>query len=100
MYDYGATPEVKWETAIAAYSTCPNSIVESYLRRVSKNIIKNLINIGNEENLIEYIKLGVMTQKALDDTYEIAKKKGMTTVAAYILEAKNSSKVNKVSFRL
>ena len=100
LYDYGVTPEVKWETAIAAYSTCPNSIVESYLRRVSKNIIKNLINLGNEEKLIEYIKLGVMTPKALDDTYEIAKKKGMTTVAAYILEAKNSSKVSKVSFRL
>lgn len=55
---------------------------------------------NNETGLIEYLKLGIMTPKALDDTYKTAKKNNMTTVMAYILDEKNKAESSETSFKL
>lgn len=101
MYDYGNEPSVKQDTAIAAYIENHTDSVRTYLRRTSKNIIKRLIDTNAENELITFIKLGIMTPKAIDDTYALAKKHNLTTVMAYILDAKNKSTEKKGdSFKL
>ena len=100
LYDYGTQPEIKWKTAIKTMKECPNDAVKTYLRRVSKNIVTMYMNLGDESGLIDFIKLGVMTPKALDDTYKKAKEKGLTTVMAYICEAQNHSDKKSSSFSL
>lgn len=100
LYDYGMQPEIKWKTAIKTMEECPNDAVKTYLRRVSKNIVVMYINLNDETGLIDFIKLGVMTPKALDDTYKKAKEKGLTTVMAYICEAQKDTKGSNSSFSL
>lgn len=100
LYDYGIQPEIKWKTAIKTMEECPNDAVKTYLRRVSKNIIAMYMELNDETGLIDFIKLGVMTPKALDDTYKKAKEKGLTTVMAYICEAQKDMTGGKSSFSL
>lgn len=78
----------------------PNRTVETYLRRVSKNIVAMYMGLSDEAGLIDFIKLGVMTPKALDETYKKAEKYGLTTVMAYICEAQKNAKGNKSSLSL
>ena len=89
LYDYGIQPESKWKTAIETMKEYPNDTVKTYLRRVSKNIVAMYMNLGDEAGLVDFIKLGVMTPKALDDMYKNAREKGLTTVMAYICEAQS-----------
>ena len=100
LYDYGIQPEIKWKTAIKTMEECPNDAVKTYLRRVSKNIIAMYMELNDETGLIDFIKLGVMTPKALDDTYKKAKENGLTTVMAYICEAQKDMASGKSSFSL
>lgn len=100
LYDYGMQPEIKWKTAIKTMEECPNDAVKTYLRRVSKNIIAMYMELNDETGLIDFIKLGIMTPKALDDTYKKAKEKGLTTVMAYICEAQKDTKGSNSSFSL
>jgi len=100
LYDYGMQPEIKWKTAIKTMKEFPNDAVRTYLRRVSKNIVAMYMNLGDETGLIDFIKLGIMTPKALDDTYKKAKEKGLTIVMAYICEAQKDMTGGKSSFSL
>lgn len=100
LYDYGIQPEIKWKTAIKTMEECPNDAVKTYLRRVSKNIIAMYMELNDETGLIDFIKLGVMTPKALDDAYKKAKENGLTTVMAYICEAQKDMASGKSSFSL
>lgn len=100
LYDYGMRTEIKWETAIKTMKECPNDTVKTYLRRRSKNIIEMYMELNDETGLIDFIKLGVMTPKALDDAYKKAKEKSLTTVMAYICEAQKDTKGNNSSFSL
>ena len=100
LYDYGMQPEIKWKTAIKTMKECPNDAVKTYLRRVSKNIVAMYMELNDETGLIDFIKLGIMTPKALDDTYKKAKEKGLTTVMAYICEAQKDTKGSNSSFSL
>lgn len=99
LYDYGMQPEIKWKTAIKTMKECPNDAVKTYLRRVSKNIVATYM-MNDEAGLIDFIKLGVMTPKALDDAYKKAKEKDLTTVMAYICEAQKDMTGGKSSFSL
>lgn len=100
LYDYGIQPGIKWKTAIKTMEECPNDAVKTYLRRISKNIIAMYMELNDETGLIDFIKLGVMTPKALDDAYKKAKEKGLTTVMAYICEAQKDMASGKSSFSL
>ena len=58
------------------------------------------MELNDETGLIDFIKLGIMTPKALDDTYKKAKEKSLTTVMAYICEAQKDMASGKSSFSL
>lgn len=100
LYDYGLEVEVKQKTAIAAYVNSPDEALKTYLRRTSKSLIGKLMDEKDEESLVEFIKLGILTKKTMDDTLRLAKEHKMTTVMAYILKAQQDSEEGKTSFRL
>ena len=100
LYDYGMQPEIKWKTAIKTMEECPNDEVKTYLRRVSKNIVAMYMNLNDEVGLIDFVKLGVMTPKALNDAYKKAKEYNLTLAMAYICDAQKSTKGDKSSFAL
>ena len=89
LYAYGALADIKQETAIATYKENPSSDLRTYLRRVSKNIVNGYIRDHNETELIEFIKLGLMTKKAMQDALQSARENCMPTVEAYLLKAVN-----------
>lgn len=100
LYAYGALADIKQETAIATYKENPSSDLRTYLRRVSKNIVNGYISNHNETELIEFIKLGLMTKKAMQDALQSARKNCMPTVEAYLLKAINESDESNSTFSL
>lgn len=100
LYAYGALADIKQETAIATYKENPSSDLRTYLRRVSKNIVNGYISDHNETELIEFIKLGLMTKKAMHDALQSARKNCMPTVEAYLLKAMNESDESNSTFSL
>ena len=100
LYDCGLEVEVKQKTAIAAYINSHDDGLKTYLRRTSKSLISKLMDENDEESLVEFIKLGILTKKTMDDTLKLAKEYNMTTVMAYILKAQQDSEGGKSSFRL
>lgn len=100
LYDCGLEVEVKQKTAIAAYTNSHDNDLKTYLRRTSRSFISKLIDENDEESLVEFIKLGILTKKTMDDTLKLAKEHNMTTVMAYILTAQQDSEEGKASFRL
>lgn len=101
LFEYGASPEVKWDAAITAYDIDrTNEKAAAYLRKVATNIVKRYIERNDEENLVEFIKFGVMTTNGLESTIDLAKKSGMTSAAAYALNAQNQAKDGTSSFKL
>lgn len=75
-------------------------ICVQYLRRVSKNIVNGYIRDHNEAELIEFIKLGLMTKKAIHDALQSARDNSMPTVEAYLLKAINESDESNSKFSL
>ena len=100
LYAYGALADIKQETAIATYKENPSSDLRTYLRRVSKNIVNGYISDHNETELIEFIKLGLMTKKAMQDALQSARENSMPTVEAYLLKAINESDESNSTFSL
>lgn len=100
LYAYGALADIKQETAIATYKENPSSDLRTYLRRVSKNIVNGYISNHNETELIEFIKLGLMTKKAMQDALQSARENCMPTVEAYLLKAINESDESNSTFSL
>ena len=92
--------DIKQETAIATYKENPSSDLRTYLRRVSKNIVNGYISDHNETELIEFIKLGLMTKKAMQDALQSARENCMPTVEAYLLKAINESDESNSTFSL
>lgn len=100
LYSYGELADMKQETAIATYKENPSSDLRTYLRRVSKNIVGGYVSGQNETELIEFIKLGLMTKKAMQDALQSARENSMPTVEAYLLKAINESDESNSTFSL
>lgn len=100
LYPYGELADMKQETAIATYKENPSSDLRTYLRRVSKNIVGGYVSGHNETELIEFIKLGLMTKKAMQDALQSARENSMPTVEAYLLKAINESDESNSTFSL
>lgn len=100
LYDYGLEVEIKQQTAFAAYYNTPTDALKTYLRRTSKSFITKLMDAKDEKSLVEFVKVGILTPKMLNDTLKLAKEHDMTTLMAYILKVQQDSEEGKTSFRL
>lgn len=90
---------LKQETALQLYNKTKDDTLRIYLRRAGIKIASDYIATNKEEQLICFLKLGLLTTNALNKLLSKVQTKNMASAAAYILtQLKNSKK--GTSFRL
>ena len=78
-----------------------NDVAKEYIYSHSRHIIQNFVtNNRTEEEIMNFIKLGLMTKKAMQDALQSARKNCMPTVEAYLLKAINESDESNSTFSL
>lgn len=89
---------IKQGVAFQAYKENPDDEIRKYLRRTARNFVTKLIKNNDEERLIEFLSMNIMTKEQLQ--FVLKKADGCSTsTKAYIMQAINSIE-DKTSFRL
>lgn len=99
-HDFTPNTELKQDIAIKIYQYSNDKKIYTYLRRAASSISKRFLKNNEEEKLVEFLNLEVMTIPAMNNIFESVKKAGMTSATAYILNAINNEGGNKQTFRL
>lgn len=99
LYELIRSSFCKQSVAIKIYKITHNEEIGKYLRRVGKSIASRLIKQKNEELLVSFLELGLMTSKALQGILPKAKEANMTITVAYILKSISESD-GTTSFKL
>ena len=98
-YEMSINSDIKQNIAIQIYKRTKSADIAAYLKRVSATIAKRLLKEHKEEQLVEFIKTGLMTLNALKNTLKEANKVNATSVSAYILSTMDED-TSETSFRL
>ena len=77
-----------------------NPEIRTYLRRAATSITKRYIAQKDEDRLVEFLKLNLMTMSAMNKILPQVKHAEMTSATAYLLNAINNAGGNKKTFRL
>lgn len=99
LYSYGITSEAKQDIALEIYTYTNEPEIAAYLRRVGGTFAKRLLKEDDQETLVQFLKMGLMTQNAMKKILKEAETQNATMVSAYILKALNEKSEN-TSFRL
>lgn len=92
--------EAKQNIAVKVYGYNQNPEIRTYLRRAATSITKRYIAQKDEERLVEFLKLNLMTMSAMNKILPQVKHAEMTSATAYLLNAINNAGGNKKTFRL
>lgn len=92
--------EVKQNMAVKVYGYNQNPEIRTYLRRAATSITKRYIAQKDEDRLVEFLKLNLMTMSAMNKILPQVKHAEMTSATAYLLNAINNAGGNKKTFRL
>lgn len=98
--DFTSSTELRQDIAVKIYHYNGDKKIYTYLRRAASSIAKRYLRNGDEEKLVEFLKLEVMTIPAMNNIFESVKKAEMTSATAYILNAINNEGGSKQTFRL
>lgn len=79
--------ETAQDLAIRVYQLRPNDTLASYLKANRNKIVTRLLKHETEQELIEYLALGLATKGTLNMALKKAQKSGLTIATAYILSA-------------
>lgn len=85
------------ETAIALALTTGNENIKKELKKRARSITSRLLKSNQEEKLVDFLKLGLLSDRMLASLQETAQENGMTTVSAYILNEQNKKLLKKES---
>lgn len=100
IFDNLQTPEARQTMGLKLYSLTQDKNIRTYLRRVGKSFALRLLKKGRQEDLIELLKLNILTKNAMQKLSEAAKETDDVMMSAYILKAMNESDESKSTFRL
>lgn len=98
--EYSKHLEVKQDMAIKIYGYNQNSEIRTYLRRAATSITKRYLAKKDEDRLVEFLKLNLMTMAAMNKILPQVKNAEMTSATAYLLNAINNAGGNKKTFRI
>ena len=70
------------------------------IRDSSNSYSSRLLKEGREEDLVEFLKLGLMTENAIKKLLKKADEKEAAIVSAYILRLIDNTSITKTSFKL
>lgn len=97
VYLYTNYADEKQDVAVESYILTGDKELEAYIKRNGKQIAMRKITEHNEDELIKFLKCGLLTKNSLNAILEEAMKADMTTAVAYILQL---TKPQKNSFNL
>lgn len=101
LYEFGLGGEVIYDTAYWQYKSIvdsgkePSERLKKYVKRMSKNIFITLFEHGLEEEQLYFIKLGLLTQNALNKLYETVKDENPVVAACLLDEIEASGKATQ-----
>lgn len=85
------------ETAIALALITGNENIKKELKKRARSITSRFLKSNQEEKLVDFLKLNLLSDKLLASLQETAQENGMTTVSAYILNEQNKKLLKKES---
>lgn len=100
IYEMASCTNARQDIAAKIYKLTKNEEVGSYLRRISNSYSSRLLEEGREEDLVEFLKLGLMTENAIKKLLKKADEKEAAIVSAYILRLIDNTSITKTSFKL
>ena len=100
IYEMASCTNARQDIAAKIYKLTKNEEVGSYLRRISNSYSSRLLKEGREEDLVEFLKLGLMTENAIKKLLKKADEKEAAIVSAYILRLIDYTSITKTSFKL
>lgn len=100
LYEFGVISEAKQDIAMEIYDRTKEPEIAAYLRRIGGSFAKRLLKDDKQEQLIQFLKMGLMTENAMKKILKEAETKDATMVSAYILKTLDDTKTSKTSFRL
>lgn len=100
IYEMASCTNARQDIAAKIYKLTKNEGVGSYLRRISNSYSSRLLKEGREEDLVEFLKLGLMTENAIKKLLKKADEKEAAIVSAYILRLIDNTSITKTSFKL
>ena len=100
IYEMASCTNARQDIAAKIYKLTKNEEVGSYLRRISNSYSSRLLKEGREEDLVEFLKLGLMTENAIKKLLKEADEKEAAIVSAYILRLIDNTSITKTSFKL
>ena len=105
LFMYCDDDAITQDTAIAMYQyDSSNEEAAAYLKSHSRKIVNRLLKENQEEQLAEFVGLGLLSERVLNTLLKTTQKNGMKTATSYILDIqqKNSNKKKRktTSFRI
>ena len=94
LYKIAACTDAKQECAVRVYRETGREELQAYLRRSSKNIVEMYVQNGMQDALVEFLKLGLVSETALKTV--VKKADDMPAAKAYVLSMMKDPK----TFRL
>lgn len=85
------------ETAIALALITGNENIKKELKKRARSIANRLLKSNQEEKLVDFLKLDLLSDHMLASLQKTAQENGMTTVSAYILNEQNKKLLKKES---
>ena len=91
----------KQEIAIRIFLNNPDDErCKSYLKRRGLKISTDFLESGEFKNLLQFLSLGLLSEKALQKLLAISEEKNDTVASSYIVDVINRTKQSKKNFRL
>ena len=100
FWDCAYSARGKENLAFWEYKEFNDAYAKVYIKKNSKRFIKRLLDEGDEERAVDFLKTGFVSKVTLKTLLPIAKEKEQTTVQSYILEQMNSKGIAKENLYL
>lgn len=100
FWDCAYSARGKENLAFWEYKEFNDAYAKAYIKKNSKRFIKRLLDEGDEERAVDFLKTGFVSKITLKTLLPIAKEKEQTTVQSYILEQMNSKGIAKENLYL
>lgn len=73
------------------------SLYQSYLRRNAQKVGQRLIEDEDEEGFFKFLRMGYLSESVISKLLKLSGERGMVTISAYLLEAKQRNGKRKSS---
>lgn len=100
MLDMAAYTETKQNLAIAIYKYNNSDSVKTYLKRTAANLTSRLLGSKKESELIDFLKLNIMSLPAMKKLLADDRIHQFTSVEAYLLNAIGQADGSSKTFKL